>query len=258
MIHFDCHAHVYENITTVPGARYTPAATAPLKTWCNHLQTYGLTGGVIVQVSFLGTDNTQLCAALAQLDRKRFAGVAVVSPSATDEEIDHLYTAGVRGFRWNLVRGESLPDLHDPQVRLFLDNLRQRNMHIEVQLEGARLAKFINPLLDTGCTVVVDHLGLPSEPEPGRDPWIRAVQQRAELSMLYVKFSAPYRTAFDTRQHALELQSCLSPEHIVWGSDWPHTQHEKSVDFHHMVDWRARYPFASDSVAVKNLYGLGH
>ena len=30
MIQFDCHAHVYETVTAVKGARYVPAAPAPL------------------------------------------------------------------------------------------------------------------------------------------------------------------------------------------------------------------------------------
>lgn len=85
MIHYDCHAHVYEHIAAVTGARYTPTVPAPLAHWRQHLQTHGLRGGVIVQVSFLGTDNTQLCAALAQLDSAHFAGVAVVSPSVDDQ-----------------------------------------------------------------------------------------------------------------------------------------------------------------------------
>ena len=255
---FDCHAHIYETINPILGARYTPVRAAPLTAWSQHLRAQGFKGGVIVQVSFLGTDNTELCAALAQLNHNRFAGVAVVPTSVNDDEIDRLYSSGVRGFRWNLVRGSTLPDLQKKQVRHFLEKIQQRNMHIELHLESPYLATLINPLLDTGCTVAVDHLGLPSEPEPENDPWICAIRQRDDLSGLYVKFSAPYRTVFDTRPHALALQSLLSPDHIVWGSDWPHTQHESIVGFDAMVDWGKGFLFRGESRAVEALYGISH
>lgn len=31
MIEFDCHAHVYETVTPVDGARYVPGSPAPLR-----------------------------------------------------------------------------------------------------------------------------------------------------------------------------------------------------------------------------------
>lgn len=256
MIHFDCHAHVYETVDAIAGARYVPHQTAPLSVWCRHLQTHELMGGVIVQVSFLGNDNSELCAALAQLDRTRFAGVAVVPTSVGKDDIERLRAAGVRGFRWNLVRGAALPDLKGRQVRNFLSIIQRCGMHIELHLESPRLATFIGPLLDTGTTVVVDHLGLPSASNPEDDPWIKAMRQRKDLSGLYVKLSAPYRTPFACRSHALALHDLLPPDHLVWGSDWPHTQHEAVMDYDQSARWRSDCGLLSDTQAVEVLYGL--
>lgn len=256
MIHYDCHAHVYEHINAVKGARYVPATPATLAHWRRHLNKHDLIGGVIVQVSFLGTDNTQLCEALAQLDSACFAGVAVVSPSVDEQEIDRLYEAGVRGFRWNLIRGADLPTLDDPQVQRFLNAIYSRGMHIELHLESPRLAGFIGPLLDIGGTVVVDHLGLPSEPDPLLDPWLQAITAHQNLSGLYVKFSAPYRTPFDILPHATAIQSLLLPDHVIWGSDWPHTQHESTIDYSRVAMQKTKLSIESDSRAVLTLYGL--
>lgn len=256
MIHYDCHAHVYEYINAVKGARYVPVAPATLSRWRQHLDKHELTGGVIVQVSFLGTDNTQLCEALAQLDSACFAGVAVVSPTVDEQEIDRLYEAGVRGFRWNLIRGAVLPALDNPQIQRFLNNIYNRGMHIELHLESPRLADFIGPLLDIGGNVVVDHLGLPSEPDPSCDPWLQAITKHQNLSGLYVKFSAPYRTPFDILPHATAIHSLLLPDHIIWGSDWPHTQHESTTDYSLMAMQQSTLPLESDSLAVRTLYGL--
>ncbi|MFK8083545.1 MAG: amidohydrolase [Granulosicoccus sp.] len=256
MIHYDCHAHVYEHINAIKDARYIPTAPAPLSFWRQQLQKYKLKGGVLVQVSFLGTNNTELCSALAQLDSSKFAGVAVVSPDITEQEIDRLFDAGVRGFRWNLVQGAAIPALGSLQVKQHLNSIRERDMHIELHLESSRLAQLICPLLDTGVTVVVDHFGLPAEPDASNDPWIQAITDHKNLSRLYVKFSAPYRTPFDTLPHALAIQSRLLPDHVIWGSDWPHTQHESTVEYSHVAMDQSALPIKSDHQAVYALYGL--
>lgn len=257
MIDFDCHAHIYEKVTAIPDARYVPTAPAPLSTWLELQQRHSLKGGVIVQVSFLGTDNSELYAALAKLDIKRFAGVAVVPLDARDETLDHLAMAGVRGVRWNLVRGKHLPDLTSASVQRFLGKLRQRNLHLEVHMEGPRLAPILARLTNQGVRIVVDHFGLPSEPNPKQDPLIVAMQSLADASSLYFKFSAPYRSPFDLTAHASELLSKLENHHAVWGSDWPHTQHETETDFASVRSRCDTWGFKSDSSAVKDLYGIG-
>lgn len=258
MIQYDCHAHIYEQVTHVAGTRYSPVAPAPLATWQQYLDKHQLKGGVIVQVSFLGTDNTELCTALEQLNPKYFAGVAVVPLDVETEEIDRLKDLGVRGFRWNLVRGAQIPDLAHPVVRSFLWRVFSRDMHIELHLESERLAPIINPLLSFGGSVVIDHLGLPAEKKPQDDPWIQTIKSLNDRSDLYVKFSADYRTAFDVTPHALELARLLDPDHMIWGSDWPHTQHESLIHYDMMADARHNFPFCSDAKAVKTLYGLGN
>lgn len=256
MINFDCHAHVYEAVTAVPGARYTPNAPARLSDWQSNLEKHGLKGGVIVQVSFLGTDNSELCAALARLEPRRFAGVAVVRPDVSPSEIDRLAASGVRGFRWNLVRGAALPDLEDPVVRLFLDRVFTRDMHLELHLEGPRLARWIDPLLHMGGKVVVDHFGLPSEPDPKDDPFLSKLAAVQNRSNLYIKLSAPYRSAFDLTPHAAYLNEAFGRERLVWGSDWPHTQHEADVNYATVAECRRQLETLSDAAAVQDLYRI--
>lgn len=257
MIQYDCHAHIYEQIAKVSGTRYAPVAPAPLAKWQQNLDNHQLLGGVIVQVSFLGTDNTELCNALQKLEPKYFAGVAVVPFDVEDGELDRLKAQGVRGFRWNLVRGGQIPDLKQPVVQHFLERIFIRGMHIEIHLESDRLSPFIGPLLGIGGTVVIDHLGLPIHPDPRQDPWIQAIQKINNLNGLYVKYSAPYRTAFDISEHAIEIAETLQPDRIIWGSDWPHTQHESTINYDKMAEGKHLFPPFSDAIAVKSLYGLG-
>ncbi|MCJ7874607.1 amidohydrolase family protein [Phaeobacter sp. J2-8] len=257
MIQFDCHAHVYETVTAIDGARYIPARPAPLADWLSYQHANGLKGGVIVQVSFLGTDNSEMCAALAGLDRARFAGVGVVPLEVGDAELDRLMRAGMRGVRWNLVRGADLPDLSATLTRQFLTKLRARGLHLELHLEGPRLAPVLPALVDQGVNLVIDHFGLPSEPDPRNDPMIRTVADLPDRSALHFKFAAHYRTGFDLVPHATELLSQLSSDHIVWGSDWPHTQHESRVDYAEVCRRFGDWGDLSDGIAAKRLYGIG-
>ena len=258
MIDFDCHAHVFEQAIAIAGARYTPRSPAPLSTWQSLLQAQQLIGGVIVQVSFLGTDNSELCFALQKLDTARFAGIAVVALNVHDEELDRLASLGIKGFRWNLVRGADIPDLSQPLVRSFLERVFARNMHLEIHLESARLAKIITPLLAFGGDIVVDHMGLPCNADPRHDPWLSAIRQCKDLKHLYVKLSGFYRTAFCTTAHVKTLQSLLFADRLIWGSDWPHTQYEDAVDFDRVASERHELPIQNDWKAVLSLYGLAY
>lgn len=256
MIDFDCHAHIYEKVTATRDARYVPSSPAPLSHWLDHQRAHGIKGGVIVQVSFLGSDNSELCAALAKLDLNRFAGVAVVALDVSDATLDRLVAAGVRGVRWNLVRGQAIPDLASASVQAFLEKLRQRKLHLEVHLEGPRLAPALAGLTDQGIGIVVDHFGLPSAPRPGDDPLIIATQNLSDTSSLFFKFSAHYRSQFDLTAHAAALCSKLEAHHIVWGSDWPHTQHEGATNFASARSLCEDWGLVSDAGAVQNLYGI--
>ena len=256
MVHFDCHAHVYEKITAIPGARYIPKSKAPLEVWKKNLSEHGLSGGVIVQVSFLGTDNSELCTALNKLDKTCFAGVAVVDLDVDDTELDQLVSAGIRGIRWNLVRGKDVPDVTSPVVQSFFQKLRQRGLHLEVHLEGPRLAPHLAPLADQGIDLVIDHYGLPSDLSPDTDPFIKAAKALPTRSNLYLKFSAHYRTGFSVTPHANVLLEILDDNRVVWGSDWPHTQYEASTCYAETRD--AAFPASalSDITAAKALYGI--
>ncbi|MEH0069770.1 amidohydrolase family protein [Pannonibacter sp. Pt2-lr] len=197
-----------------------------------------------------------MCAALGKLDRNRFAGVGVVPLDVADEELDRLVAAGMRGVRWNLVSGAPRPDPGDAAVRAFLRKLRERTLHLEVHLEGDVLAPLLPALVDLGVNIVVDHFGLPSHPKPSEDPFIEAVRNLWDREALYLKFSAPYRTAFDVRPHAEELLSLLPAHHVVWGSDWPHTRHEDRTSYAENFDIAKKIDSVFDMVAPYKLYGI--
>jgi predicted TIM-barrel fold metal-dependent hydrolase len=258
---FDCHAHVYERVYGVGQPRYLPKTPAPREDWCANLQANGLKGGVIVQVSFFGTDNTELLNALRALDTRHFRGVAVVPLDASEEELQILKMEGIAGVRWNLIVGAACPDLTHPATRDFLRRLVRAGLHLQIQLEGPILGPYLPGLFPHIERVVIDHFGLPGSHLPKDDLWIAALRELAPSSDIWVKFSAPYRSPVDIRPHAETILEILGADRVVWGSDWPWTQNENKHDYAETIEWGASWLRDVDPAQIERasalLYGFG-
>ena len=241
MSRFDCHAHVYERVYAVGQPRYLPKTTAPLEAWLGRLQAHGIEGGVIVQISFFGTDNSELLNALRTLGPQQFRGVAVVPFEISEDELLALKAEGIRGVRWNLVARALLPDLTHDIVRDFLKRLNRAGLHLQIQLEGPALGPYLRSLCSLAERIVVDHFGLPASPSPKDEPWINALSELAPSSDLWVKFSAPYRSPVDVQPYAETILDIIGSKRVVWGSDWPWTNHENKHSYDDTIRWADRW-----------------
>ncbi len=226
----DAHSHVFaRGLPLAEGRRYAPDYDAPLDAYLRQLDTLELTHGVLVQPSFLGTDNGYLLAALAAAP-DRLRGVAVVDPDVPRDELDRLAAAGVVGIRLNLI-GAPTPDLASEPWRGLLRRVVEAGLHVEVQSEAMRLAGLLAPLLDAGATVVIDHFGLPDPALGSDDPsWRAVVARAADEPQMWLKLSGSYRlgaegTALAARLAPI-LRAAFTPARLVFGTDWPHTRFE--------------------------------
>ncbi|WP_455734070.1 amidohydrolase family protein, partial [Burkholderia stabilis] len=76
----DAHAHVFaRDLPLAPVVRHAPDYDASLDAYVGHLAAHGITHAVLVQPSFLGTDNAFFVDVLRRYP-SRFRGVAVVDP----------------------------------------------------------------------------------------------------------------------------------------------------------------------------------
>lgn len=149
-----------------------------------------------------------------------------------------------------------IPDLKTAQVQAFLGKLRKHDLHLEMHLEGHRLATHIAQFADQGLKLVIDHFGLPSDTTPASDRFINALRNLEDNRNVFIKLSAPYRTHFDIMPHLECLRDLLSPDQTVWCSDWPHTQHENIVDYDAVYSDAARSFGVCDTKSVEVLYGI--
>jgi len=232
----DTHAHVFQHDLKLAAVRrYAPDYDASCDDYLRHLDANGVSHGVLVQPSFLGTDNAFMLRCVRE-HRDRLRAIAVVDPGVDEATLRELADAGVVGIRLNLV-GKPLPDFSSAPWRALLASVARLGWHVQVHREARDLPKVIAPLLASGVRVVVDHFGR-YDPKLGTDdPGFRYLLTTASTRKVWVKLSGAYRngdgeTAAATAQRAAKLLlDAFGPDHLVWGSDWPHTQFEHTVRY---------------------------
>ena len=230
----DTHAHVFHRgLKLAPGRRYAPDYDAPLPLYLEQLDRNGMTNGVLVQPSFLGTDNSYLVDCLKQTGG-RLRGVAVVDLTISADELRELDRAGVVGIRLNLV-GQPLPDLAASEWKGLLANIKSMGWQVEIQRNASDLVVLAPQLLDLGVTIVLDHYALP-DPKLGiTDPGFQSVLKLGASRNVWIKISAPYRNGAAGESFAKEayplMRSAYGLDRLLWGSDWPHTQFEATQSY---------------------------
>jgi predicted TIM-barrel fold metal-dependent hydrolase len=222
----DTHAHVFDRACRlVEERRYTPGYEAPVGRYVEVLRQAGVKHGVLVQPSFLGTDNSYLLAGLKAFP-ERLRGVGVVTPEISDAELEAMAGAGMRGIRYNLL-GHDPAMVATPDYRALTRRVAALGWLVEVQVLGDDLPGVLDVLLEDAKTVVVDHFGKPGTADPKADPGFRKLMAFGPGDPVRVKLSAPYRLGgIDPAPYAAAFLAHFGPERLLWGSDWPWTQHE--------------------------------
>lgn len=237
IIGIDAHAHVFSrDLSLTAERRYTPDYDATLDAYLQQLRDNGLSHGVLVQPSFLGTDNQYLLNALTRLP-EQLRGVAVVDVDISRQALRQMDEQGIVGIRLNLM-GKPLPDFSDPAWKRLLNEVTALGWHVELHRGVEDIPGLIRGLMPFGCKIVVDHFGRPDAALGVDEPAFRALLEAGLSGRVWVKVSAIYRLGGNAEQNAgfakaalPLLVKCFGPQRLVWGSDWPHTQHENEVDF---------------------------
>lgn len=232
----DTHVHLFERgLTLAPDRRYSPAYDALPKVLLGEMERAGIDRAVVIQPSFLGTDNSYLLGVLARAP-DRFAGVAVVGMATRRPELEHLRQAGVVGVRINCI-GKDAAALDVVAFARLADELAATDLVLEIQAEGHQWRRIAPELRSFGCPVVVDHFGRthPGDASGGFEALLDAA---ASSDNVWFKFSAPYRLpAGAAVQCAGAILKAVGTARVIWGSDWPWTQFEQRRDYRETLDW---------------------
>ncbi|MCE3040048.1 amidohydrolase family protein [Helicobacter anatolicus] len=232
----DTHAHIFlKNLPVINNARYSPKYDASFEEYHSFLNSFGFQKAVLVQPSFLGTNNDFLLNSIK--DNKNFKAIVVVDKNISFEELQKLKENGACGIRLNLL-GQDFTDFKDKEWETLFHHIAKLKMQIEIQrdLEDG-LIDMLKTLLDFDCNIVIDHLA--------RSSYIDSINLQKLLklknSKIFFKISGFYRAKFPYKnnQEAIKfakeiyeiLKKNFSLHNFVFGSDWPHTNFENKIDF---------------------------
>jgi 2-pyrone-4,6-dicarboxylate lactonase len=232
----DAHCHVFgpaERFPYAPERKYTPcdASKEQLFALRDHL---GFERNVIVQATCHGADNRALVdACVSSAGRAR--GVATVKRDVSDQELQEMHAAGIRGVRFNFVK--RLVDF-TPRDELIeiAHRIAKLNWHIVVYFEAVDLPELWDFFTGLPTALVIDHMGRPdvSKPVDGQE-FELFVRFMREHPNVWSKVSCPERLSIsgkpalngeqdayhDVVPFARRLVETF-PDRVLWGTDWPH------------------------------------
>jgi predicted TIM-barrel fold metal-dependent hydrolase len=235
----DTHVHIFRRGEGLAeDRRYAPGYDALPGVLAGLMQSAGVARAMLVQPSFLGTDNRFLLDAIAAAPAL-FGGIAVVDPAISKAGLAALAEAGVSGVRLNAI-GKPAPDFTGPHAGM-VRHLADQGLVLQLQAEGGQWGAMEAFLSAPPCPVVIDHFGRtpPGDASGGFESLLRAASRSERL---WFKFSAPYRMAEGIAAICAEtILRTVGPERIIWGSDWPHTQFEGRNSYADTLAWLAEW-----------------
>jgi 2-pyrone-4,6-dicarboxylate lactonase len=100
--------------------------------------------------------------------------VATVKAHVTDEQLQSMHAAGVRGVRFNFVK--RLVDFTPKDELLEIAaRIAPLGWHVVIYFEAVDLPELWDFFTALPTTVVVDHMGRPDVKQAGRRPGVRAL-----------------------------------------------------------------------------------
>lgn len=148
------HPRVRRRLSPAASATFTPPR-APASAYRDVQRALGLSRVIVVQPTGYGFDNRCTLSAIAQLGEGA-RGIAVVPPDVSDDELQRLHDAGVRGVRFMMLPGGVMPwdAMADMSARIA-----PLGWNINLQLDGHTLPQHEAMLARLPSKLVIDHLG---------------------------------------------------------------------------------------------------
>jgi predicted TIM-barrel fold metal-dependent hydrolase len=224
----DCHVHVVgpkNRYPLNPRRSYTPM-DAPREALAAMLARLCLDRVVIVQPSFYGTDNGCTLAALEALG-SRARAVAVVADDIAPSEIDAMHKRGVRGLRLNILTAGGAPvDIVRERMQGAARLCARNGWHVQLFISPDMIEPLAPTMRTLPVPVVIDHFGF-IRPADFNSDAANCLVELVASGRVWVKLSGAERLTEDLNDSAIATfarrLAATIPEHVVWGSDWPHT-----------------------------------
>ena len=221
----ETHSHIYGPFDQFPPRPDRKQhVEASLEAYETLLARLGFERGVIVQPSLYGSDNRCTLDAIARMGLHRARGVAVTTKDVTQQELQQLHDAGIRGNRFYLI----VDDFTVDDLKPMAAKVAPFGWHLQVQNDGSWIADLIPAFRDLPVDVVIDHVGRTPAANGVSDPDFQALLRFMETGKCWVKISAPYLQSTDGPPNYTDVGAKVRalvdvrPDRLVWAANWPH------------------------------------
>lgn len=202
----------------------------------------GLERAVLVQPAFYGFDHRALINALTHDGETR--GVALATGDVSDEQLDALHAAGVRGLRFTDFRN---PDgsvragsVGFKELTRLAPRLRERGWHAHLWGDAVAIDALLIDLPSPDLPLVLDHMAMPDIPAGVADPKFQRLLAAVREGLVWVKLSLCRLSSDPEYVDVRPFHDALveaNPRRLLWGSDWPFIRMmERSPDVGALLD----------------------
>jgi predicted TIM-barrel fold metal-dependent hydrolase len=237
----DAHFHVFgpRRVFRFADDRpYTPQ-DAPKEDLFRLHKRLGFERGVFVQSTTHGKDHSVVTDLIAAA-QGRYRGVGLIDPSTPKAEVVRLHEAGICGARFHFVQhlGDAMPP---DEIRAVVAMIAPLGWHVAAHVGPGGVLDHYDFLASLPTQVVIDHIGRSDVGEGPNGKAFAALKRLTDRGNVWVKLSGtdritrqpyPYRDAVPLARALAEH----APERVVWGTDWPHPNHQAMPNDGALVD----------------------
>jgi predicted TIM-barrel fold metal-dependent hydrolase len=225
---WDTHFHVFAPhlFTYSDSRRYTPTA-APVEHYLKVSKAIGLERGLLVQPSVHGNSTQVVVDAIAK-SQGRLRGMVIAKPTLNLADAKKLHAEGVRGVRFNFRRGHG----HRFDRELFdhiVKAVEPLGWALDLQIDDDVVTEIADLIRQAPLPVIIDSFGQIDARKGLDQPAFVSLLELIAHDNIYIKiyganrllaWGGPYDLIVDLARAYIGA----APDHILWGTDWPHTQ----------------------------------
>ena len=226
----DTHVHIFENLYPMSPTRgYNPPDSTLMDLMHLH-RMLGVERVVFTQPSTYGVDNSAILKGMSVLNERRAGtarGVAAFGAQVSDAFLEQLHQQGVRGVRLNLDNKGGMPiELH--QIAELEARIRVFGWHVEYLFPGAAIGELMPFLKASSVPISIGHFAYQPAASGVKAPGFQNLLDLVRAGNTWVKISGANRVSatdlppYDDCKPLADALIEACPEHIMWGTDWPH------------------------------------
>jgi len=226
----DTHVHVFEPGYAVSPARGYNPPPSTLKDLKRLHATLGIDRVVFTQPSVYGTDNSAILNASVALNQERADRArSVVALDMTFSETDllSLDKLGARGIRLNTDNKGGMP-IAFSDIPELCARIKPFKWHLEFLFPGKDIVDLLPVFESLSVPMSIAHFAYQPASAGVKAPGFQALLELARRGNTWIKISGANRVSrgdlppYDDVKPMAQALIEAAPEHIMWGTDWPH------------------------------------